>query len=34
GARHRALTAGADDFLAKPVNSGMLLKKVRNWLGE
>jgi CheY-like chemotaxis protein len=32
GARSRALEAGADDFLAKPINSGQLLEKVRDWL--
>lgn len=32
GARELALSAGADDFLAKPINSGALLKKVRTWL--
>lgn len=32
GARELALNAGADDFLAKPINSGALLKKVRTWL--
>jgi CheY-like chemotaxis protein len=34
GARSLALDAGADDFLAKPVNSGSLLEKLRNWLDE
>ncbi len=34
GARSLAMDAGADDFLPKPVNSGALLKKVRNWLRE
>ena len=32
GARSEALEAGADDFLAKPINSGQLLEKVRDWL--
>jgi len=32
GARTLAMDAGASDFLPKPVNSGALLKKVRNWL--
>ena len=32
GARDLALDAGADDFLPKPINSGALLRKVRNWL--
>lgn len=34
GARSLALDAGANDFLPKPINSGVLLKKVRNWLSE
>lgn len=34
GARDQALVAGASDFLSKPVNSGTLLRKVRDWLGE
>jgi CheY-like chemotaxis protein len=34
GARSRALEAGADDFLAKPINSGQLLEKVRDWLND
>jgi CheY-like chemotaxis protein len=34
GARAQALKAGASDFLAKPVNSGALLRKVRDWLDE
>ncbi|HUG41777.1 MAG TPA: response regulator [Longimicrobiales bacterium] len=34
GARSLALDAGANDFLAKPINSGALLKKVRGWLSE
>jgi CheY-like chemotaxis protein len=34
GARSLAMDAGANDFLPKPVNSGALLKKVRNWLRE
>ena len=34
GARSRALEAGADDFLAKPINSGQLLEKVRDWLNS
>ncbi len=34
GARSRALEAGADDFLAKPINSGQLLEKVRDWLNH
>lgn len=32
GAQELALSAGANDFLAKPINSGALLKKVRTWL--
>ena len=32
GARPLALDAGANDFLAKPINSGALLKKLKNWL--
>ncbi|MFP4623302.1 MAG: response regulator [Gemmatimonadota bacterium] len=32
GARALALDAGADDFLRKPVNSGALLDKLRDWL--
>lgn len=34
GARTRAMEAGADDFLAKPINSGQLLDKVRSWLAD
>ena len=34
GARTQALEAGADDFLAKPINSGQLLEKVRGWLTD
>ncbi len=34
GARAKALEAGADDFLAKPINSGQLLEKVRDWLNS
>ncbi|MBW3552593.1 MAG: response regulator [Gemmatimonadetes bacterium] len=34
GARSLALDAGANDFLPKPINSGVLLKKVRSWLSE
>jgi CheY-like chemotaxis protein len=34
GARDRAIEAGADDFLAKPINSGQLLDKVRDWLSD
>lgn len=34
GARSRALEAGANDFLAKPINSGQLLEKVRDWLSD
>ena len=34
GARSLALDAGANDFLTKPINSGVLLKKVRSWLSE
>lgn len=34
GARGRAMEAGADDFLAKPINSGQLLDKVRHWLNS
>lgn len=34
GARTLALDAGANDFLPKPINSGMLLKKVRSWLSQ
>ncbi|MFO7894604.1 MAG: response regulator [Longimicrobiales bacterium] len=34
GARYQALEAGADDFLAKPINSGQLLDKVRDWLTD
>ena len=32
GARDLALDAGANDFLPKPINSGTLLSKLRNWL--
>ena len=32
GARSLALDAGANDFLAKPINSRVLLEKVRDWL--
>lgn len=32
GARAQAMEAGADDFLAKPINSGQLLDKVKDWL--
>jgi CheY-like chemotaxis protein len=32
GARQLALDAGANDFLPKPINSGVLLEKLRNWL--
>ena len=32
GARSLAMDAGADDFLPKPVNSGTLLDKLRDWL--
>lgn len=32
GAQAKAMDAGADDFLAKPINSGQLLDKVRDWL--
>jgi two-component system, cell cycle response regulator len=31
-ARDRALEAGANDFLAKPINSGVLFRKMRSWL--
>ena len=34
GARSLALDAGANDFLPKPINSGVLLNKVRSWLDE
>lgn len=34
GARARAMEAGADDFLAKPISSGQLLDKVRAWLAD
>lgn len=34
GAQARALEAGADDFLSKPINSGRLLEKVRSWLPD
>ena len=34
GSRTKALEAGADDFLAKPINSGQLLDKVRDWLAD
>lgn len=34
GARDRAIEAGADDFLAKPINSGQLLDMVRDWLND
>ena len=34
GSRTQALEAGADDFLAKPINSGQLLDKVRDWLTD
>lgn len=34
GAHALALDAGANDFLPKPINSGVLLKKVRSWLSE
>lgn len=34
GARTLALDAGANDFLPKPINSGVLLKKVRSWLSQ
>lgn len=34
GAQTEALEAGADDFLAKPINSGQLLDKVRDWLND
>lgn len=34
GARDQAIEAGADDFLAKPINSGQLLDKVRDWLND
>ena len=34
GARNRAMEAGASDFLAKPINSGQLLDKVRDWLNS
>ena len=34
GARDRAMEAGADDYLAKPINSGQLLDKVRDWLNS
>jgi CheY-like chemotaxis protein len=33
-ARDKALEAGASDFLAKPINSGVLFKKVKNWLAS
>ncbi len=31
-AREKALDAGANDFLAKPINSGVLFSKVTSWL--
>jgi CheY-like chemotaxis protein len=31
-AREKAMEAGASDFLAKPINSGVLFSKVRTWL--
>lgn len=31
-ARDMAMDAGANDFLAKPINSGVLFSKVNNWL--
>ncbi|MDX1673908.1 MAG: response regulator [Longimicrobiales bacterium] len=34
GAESEAIEAGADDFLAKPINSGQLLEKVRDWLAD
>lgn len=34
GARDLALKAGANDFLGKPINSGTLLSKVREWVSD
>jgi CheY-like chemotaxis protein len=31
-AREKALEAGANDFLAKPINSRILFSKVKTWL--
>ena len=34
GAHTKAMEAGADDFLAKPINSGQLLDKLKDWLND
>jgi CheY-like chemotaxis protein len=33
-ARDKAMAAGATDFLAKPINSAILFKKVKTWLPD
>jgi len=34
GAEHRALTAGCDDYIAKPFDRELLIKKLQNFLGN
>ena len=34
GAQRLSMQAGADDFIAKPIDTRGLMAKIRNWLTE